>query len=307
MEERKTLTEKIKAEAFRLGFSACGAARVELLENESSMLDKWLSNKRHAGMKYMENWREMRLNPARLVKGAKSVVSLAYNYYSAKKQIAGAPIISKYAYGCDYHLVVRDKLRRLMNFIKQENGETEGRVFVDSAPILEKAWAQRAGTGWIGKNTCLIVEKQGSFHFLAELLLNIELDYDSPTNSKCGNCTRCIDNCPTGALLAPYVLDSMKCISYLTIEHRDALPAGTNLASRIFGCDICQDVCPYNIRFAYENDEAQFAPSNALLNKTANEWLNLSEEDFQSLFRFSAVKRTKYAGLQRNIQFTLTD
>ncbi|MDR2424957.1 MAG: tRNA epoxyqueuosine(34) reductase QueG [Prevotellaceae bacterium] len=302
MEEIKTLTDKIKAEAFRLGFSACGTARVEFLENEAAILDKWLKQNYHAGMKYMENRREMRLNPAKLVEGAKSVVSLAYNYYSAKKQTSGAPIISKYAYGRDYHFVVKEKVYQLLNFIKHENRETEGRAFVDSAPILEKAWAQRAGTGWIGKNTCLIVDKKGSFHFLAELVLNIELNYDSPITSKCGDCTRCIDNCPAGALVEPYVLNAMKCISYLTIEHRDALPdTGKNLASRIFGCDICQDVCPHNIRFAKENTEPQFNPPAELLNKTAIEWQNLSEENFQKLFRHSAVKRTKYSGLKRNI------
>jgi epoxyqueuosine reductase len=294
---------KIKTEAYRLGFSACGIAKVISLENESENLGKWLDANYNGEMNYMKNHFDMRLNPALLVENAKSVISLAYNYYSSKRQAAGAPVISKYAYGTDYHIVVKEKLNLLLDFIRQEHKDAEGRAFVDSAPILEKFWAQRSGIGWRGKNSTIIVTGKGSFHFLAELILNIELEYDDPETNKCGACVRCIESCPTGAIVEPYIVDARKCISYLTIELKDDIPDSLKekFAGRAFGCDICQDVCPWNIRFATENNEPSFEPSPDLLNKTKEDWNNLSEEDFKALFRKSAVKRTKYTGLKRNI------
>ncbi|MDR1338664.1 MAG: tRNA epoxyqueuosine(34) reductase QueG [Prevotellaceae bacterium] len=298
------LSEKIKTEAYRLGFAACGIARVMPLENESEQVEKWLDSRYHGEMKYMENHFAARLDPSRLVEGAKSLVSLAYNYYSSKTQVAGAPLISKYAYGTDYHTVLREKLNLLLDFVRQEREGVEGRGFVDSAPILEKSWAQRSGIGWQGKNSNVIITDRGSFHFLAELILNTELRYDSPAVNRCGSCVRCIESCPTGAIVEPYVVDARRCISYLSIELKGEIPDAFRgkFAGRMFGCDICQDVCPWNIRFANENTESMFSPSPDLLEKTKEEWENLSEEEFQSLFRKSAVKRTKYAGLKRNMK-----
>jgi epoxyqueuosine reductase len=297
------LSGKIKTEAYRLVFSACGIARVMPLENDSENLDKWLDSKYNGEMKYMENHFDMRLNPALLVEDAKSVISLAYNYYSSKRQVEGAPVISKYAYGTDYHIVIKEKLNLLLDFIRKEKEGADGRGFVDSAPLLEKSWAQQSGIGWRGKNSTIIITDKGSFHFLAELILNIELEYDNPATSKCGACVRCIESCPTGAIVEPYVIDSRKCISYLTIELKEEIPDSFKgkFAGRVFGCDICQDVCPWNIRFATENDEPLFAPSPDLLNKTKEDWNNLNEEEFRTLFRKSAVKRTKYSGLKRNV------
>jgi epoxyqueuosine reductase len=297
------LSGKIKTEAYRLGFSACGIARVMPLENESENLAKWLNSNYNGEMKYMENYFDMRLNPALLVEDAKSVISLAYNYYSSKKQVEDAPIISKYAYGMDYHIVIKEKLNLLLDFIRQEDNNIEGRCFVDSAPVLEKSWAQRSGIGWRGKNSSIIINNKGSFHFLAELILNIELEYDNPATNKCGACVRCIESCPTGAIVTPYVIDARKCISYLTIELKNEIPDSfsNKLAGRVYGCDICQDVCPWNIRFATENNESLLAPSPDLLNKTKENWENLSEKEFKSLFRKSAVKRAKYSKLRQNI------
>ncbi|MDR1129976.1 MAG: tRNA epoxyqueuosine(34) reductase QueG [Prevotellaceae bacterium] len=297
------LSEKIKTEAYRLGFAACGIARLTPLENESEHVEKWLESQYNGEMKYMENHFAARIDPSHLVEDAKSVISLAYNYYSRKTQVDGAPLISKYAYGTDYHIVIREKLNLLLDFIRQEQEGADGRGFVDSAPILEKSWAQRCGTGWKGKNSNIIITNRGSFHFLAELILNVELKYDDPAINRCGACVRCIESCPTGAIVEPYVVDARKCISYLTIELKGEIPDSFKgkFAGRMFGCDICQDVCPWNIRYAKENTEPLFSPSPDLLNKTREEWENLSEEEFQSLFRKSAVKRTKYSGLKRNI------
>jgi epoxyqueuosine reductase len=299
-----SLSEKIKSEAYRLGFSACGIAEIMPLNNESEYLAEWLDSKYNGEMKYMENHFDMRLNPALLIDGAKSVVSLAYNYYSSKRQVADVPIISKYAYGVDYHVVIKKKLKRLLDFVRHERNDADGRGFVDSAPVLEKFWAQRSGTGWRGKNSNIIITDKGSFHFLAELILNIELEYDNPETSKCGACVRCIESCPTGAIVEPYIVDARKCISYLTIELKGEIPDAFKgkFAGRAFGCDICQDVCPWNIRYAIDNDEPLFAPSTTLLNKSKNDWNNLNEDEFLSLFRKSAVKRTKYSGLKRNIK-----
>jgi len=298
----QTLSGKIKTEASRLGFSACGIAAVTSLENDAEYLDKWLKSNYHGEMKYMENHFAMRSRPDQLVEGAKSVISLAYNYYSTKKQVPDAPIISKYAYGKDYHTVIREKLNCLLDFIRREGAD--GRGFVDSAPVLEKSWAQRSGIGWRGKNSNIIISGKGSFHFLAELILDVELEYDKPETGKCGTCVRCIESCPTGAIIEPYVIDARRCISYLTIELKTEIPdlLKEKLSGRVFGCDICQDVCPWNIRFAKENNEPTFNPSPDLLNKTKDEWTNLTEEEFNALFGKSAVKRTKYSGLMRNIE-----
>ncbi|MDR1886547.1 MAG: tRNA epoxyqueuosine(34) reductase QueG [Prevotellaceae bacterium] len=297
------LSEKIKTEAYRLGFSACGIAEVVSPEHESENMKKWLESQYNGEMQYMKNHFALRLDPTLLVAGAKSVVSLAYNYYSSKTQVAGAPVISKYAYGTDYHIVIRKKLNLLLDFIRSERKGADGRGFVDSAPILEKSWAQRSGIGWRGKNSNIIINGKGSFHFLAELILNTELEYDSPATGKCGSCVRCLESCPTGAIVEPYVVDSRKCISYLTVELKGEIPDSFRgkLAGRIFGCDICQDVCPWNIRFATDNDEPMFDPSPDLIGKTKEEWEQLSEEEFRTLFRNSAVKRTKYSGLKRNL------
>jgi epoxyqueuosine reductase len=302
------LSDKIKTEAYRLGFSACGIAQIVPLENESENLAEWLNSKYNGEMQYMEKHFDMRINPALLVDGAKSVISLAYNYYSSRRQIAEAPVISKYAYGADYHIVIREKLNLLLDFIRREQKNAEGRGFVDSAPILEKSWAQRSGIGWRGKNSNIIITGKGSFHFLAELILNIELEYDNPETSKCGACMRCMESCPTKAIAEPYTVDARKCISYLTIELKNEIPDSFKgkLAGRIFGCDICQDVCPWNIRFAAENNEPMFAPSPDLLNKTEEDWNNLCEEEFRTLFHKSAVKRTTYSGLKRNITYMKT-
>jgi epoxyqueuosine reductase len=298
-----TLSEKIKTEAYHLGFSACGIAKVRPLENESERLDVWLKSHCNGEMKYMETYFDMRLDPSRLVEGAKSVISLAYNYYSSQIQPPDAPIISKYAYGMDYHIVVKEKLNCLLDFIRHEDRNIEGRAFVDSAPILEKYWAQQSGIGWRGKNSNIIITGKGSFHFLAELILNVELEYDLPATGKCGSCVRCIESCPTGAIVMPYVVDARRCISYLTIELKSDIPDLFKglLSGRVFGCDICQDICPWNIRFATDNSEPMFIPSFDLLNKTKAEWNTLTEAEFRMLFRRSAIKRTKYSGLKRNL------
>ena len=303
--EMKALTAGIKDEARRLGFSACGVARAERLDDEAAHLDRWLNEGRHGEMKYMERGIDLRVDPSTLVEGAKSVIVVACNYYSDKRQAPDAPIISKYAYGSDYHHVIKAKLHRLLSFIRLERSEVQGRAFVDSAPVLEKAWAQRSGIGRTGKNGNVIIDRQGSFHFLAELIVTVELEYDAPATSNCGACSRCIAACPTGAIVEPYVVDARKCLAYLTIEYKGELPEElrASFEGRMFGCDICQDVCPYNIRFARDNREPEFAPVPELMNKTKDEWNALAEEDFARLFAKSAVKRAGYRGLKRNIRF----
>jgi len=296
----------IKDEALRLGFMQCGIARAGFLEEEAPRLEKWLNNNYHGQMTYMENHFDKRLDPRLLVEGAKSVISLTLNYFPEERQSdPDAPKISKYAYGMDYHTVIKDKLFELLNFISEEIGEVSGRAFVDSAPVLDRAWAKRAGIGWIGKNSNLISKKSGSFFFLAELIVDLELEYDGAFETDhCGTCTKCIDACPTEAILNPFVIDAKKCISYLTIELREEIPDGFNdkMDNWMFGCDICQDVCPWN-RFSVPHSEPKLQPSENLLSMRKEDWLDITEDVFKVIFKNSAVKRTKFKGLTRNIDF----
>ena len=256
-------------------------------------------------MSYMANHFDKRLDPTKLVEGAKSVVSVLLNYFPKEVQAdTTAPKLSKYAFGNDYHFVIKEKLKALMHFIHDEIGKVGGRVFVDSAPVLDKAWAAKSGLGWIGKNSNLLTQQVGSFYFIAELILDIDLDYDTPTTDHCGSCTACLDACPTEAIVAPYVVDGSKCISYFTIELRDNLPNSMKgkFEDWMFGCDICQDVCPWN-RFSKPHQEPLFNPHPDLLTMTKNDWEELTEEVFHDIFQNSAVQRTKFKGLQRNINF----
>jgi epoxyqueuosine reductase len=299
-------TELIKRKAAELGFDFCGISKADFLDEEARKLDAWLKHGYHGKMSYMENHYDKRLDPRLLVEGAKSIVSLMLNYYPKETQTdPNAPKISKYAYGKDYHFVIKDKLKELFGFIQTEIGEVGGRVFVDSAPVLDKAWAKRSGLGWMGKNANIIHPKNGSFFFLAELIIDLELEPDGPIKDYCGTCTACIEACPTDAIVEPYVVDGSKCISYLTIELKDEIfPKEFNgkLDNWMFGCDVCQDVCPWN-RFATTHRTSDFNPHERLLKMSKSDWEDLTEEVFQELFRKSAVKRTKYAGLKRNIQF----
>jgi epoxyqueuosine reductase len=253
----------------------------------------------------MENHFDKRLDPTKLVEGSKSVISLLLNYYpSEKQQDKTAPKISKYAYGLDYHYVIKDKLKQLLEFIQQEIGEIHGRAFVDSAPVLDKAWAAKSGLGWMGKHTNLLMQQLGSFYFIAELIVDLELDYDLPTTDHCGSCTACIDACPTEAIVEPYVVDGSKCISYFTIELKENIPTEfkRQFDNWMFGCDVCQDVCPWN-RFSKPHKEPLFNPHPELLAMTKKDWEEITEETFKKVFKDSAVKRTKFSGLRRNIQF----
>lgn len=299
-------TQLIKQKALNLGFMYCGVSKADFLEEEARKLEMWLKRGHHGKMQYMENHFDKRVDPRLLVDGAKSVVSLLLNYYpETTQQDSEAPKISKYAYGEDYHYVIKDKLKALMAFIHEEIGEVGGRVFVDSAPVLDKAWAERSGLGWLGKNANLIHPKHGSFFFIAELIIDLELERDGPMKDYCGTCTRCIDACPTGAIVEPYVVDGSKCISYLTIELKDAILPGEfreSMDNWMFGCDVCQDVCPWN-RFSKPHKEAAFNPHDQLLHMSKADWHDLSEEVFRAVFKNSAVKRTKFDGLRRNIDF----
>jgi epoxyqueuosine reductase len=299
-------TESIKAEALRLGFAQCGIAAADFLEEEAPRLENWLKNGQHGTMAYMENHFDKRLDPRLLVEGARSVISLSLNYFPAEQQSdPDAPKISKYAYGKDYHLVIKEKLALLLEFIRQEIGEVSGRAFTDSAPVLDRAWAQRSGLGWVAKNSNIISKKSGSFFFLAELIIDLELEYDEPFRTDhCGSCTRCIDACPTDAILSPAIVDGSKCISYLTIELKDEIPDHFvgKMDNWIFGCDICQDVCPWN-RFAVPNAVPDFQPNERLLNMKKEDWFDITQDVFSTIFKNSAVKRTKFKGLTRNIEF----
>lgn len=294
----------IKEEAKRLGFLACGISRAEFLEEEAPRLENYLKNNYNGKMGYLENHFDKRLDPTLLVPGSKSVVSLIYNYYPEEKQREDTYKISKYAYGVDYHFVIKDKMKELMHFIYENIGEVGGRIFVDSAPVLDKAWAAKSGLGWVGKHTLLLRKQQGSFFFVSELIIDLELEYDHRVMDHCGSCTACIDACPTGAIIADRVVDGSKCISYFTIELKDDLPEAFRgkFEDWIFGCDICQDVCPWN-RFSKAHSEPLFNPHPELLSMSKKDWEEITEEVFQEVFRKSAVKRTKYSGLKRNIDF----
>jgi epoxyqueuosine reductase len=298
-------TTLIKRKAYELGFEEVGIARAEFLNDEAKKLELWLNQGKHGNMSYMANHFDLRTDPSKLVHGAKSVISLSYNYYTdAKQEDPAAPKISKYAYGRDYHKVIRKKLKTLVQFIQEEIGEMAGRGFVDSAPVMERVWAQKSGLGWIGKNSLMLTKGKGSYFFLAELILDLDLMYDGPAKDYCGSCTKCIDACPTDAIYAPYQVDGSKCISYLTIELKDKLPIEfkDKMDNWMYGCDICQEVCPINAR-ASQHQEADFDPKAALLAKDRSEWEEISEEIFEKLFEGSAVKRTKFEGLKRNIDF----
>jgi len=294
----------IKQEAKRLGFDFCGISKVEFLAEEAPRLEKWLKENKHGQMAYMQNYFDKRLDPRLLVDGAKSVISLLYNYYPEQKQNESAPKISKYAFGKDYHEVIKDKLNEFLFSLKQEIGNISGRAFVDSAPVMDKVWAAKSGLGWVGKNSNLINKENGSFFFIAELIIDVELEYDGPIKDYCGTCTKCIDACPTDAIVAPYIVDGSKCISYLTIELKEAIPNEfkDKMDGWAFGCDVCQDVCPWN-GFSITHKEEQFKNTNGLLNYTEAEWNDITEETFNKVFKNSAVKRTKYKGLKRNLMF----
>ncbi len=297
-------TAIVKDAARRLGFDYCGITSTAALEEEKTRFKKWLQHKHHGEMSYLENHFEKRLNPAILVEGARSVVSLMYNYYPARKlPDKNNYKISKYAYGADYHYVIRRKLKEYLSILNDKIGKIEGRGFVDSAPVMERQLAARSGLGWIGKNTLLINKKKGSFFFLAELIIDLELIYDGPTGDFCGTCTRCIDACPTDAL-SPYQMDAKKCISYLTIELKKDIPADFKgkMNGWIFGCDICQDVCPWN-RFSKPHKEPAFDAKDELVRLKKPDWETLTENAFNRIFQKSAVKRTRYSGLKRNISF----
>lgn len=313
------ISQYIKQKALELGFSACGIAKAEPAESETVYLDRWIAEGCHAGMRYMENHREIRLDPGGLVEGARSVISVALNYYPKVRRDASAPYIAYYAYGEDYHVVVKERLRELWRAIVQEaiarqpehssalqmGREPEARVFTDSAPILERYWAWKAGLGWIGKNTNLIIPGKGSFFFLGEIVTTLEVDtYDSPQKSRCGNCTRCLEACPTGALEYPKRLNASTCISYLTIENRGDIPAelASRLGNRLYGCDTCQAVCPWN-RFAEPTEVHAFSPSPSLLSLQKDDLKALSHADYNRIFAHSAVKRAKYEGLLRTIKY----
>ena len=299
-------TSLITQEANRLGFDFVGFAKAEKLETEAKRLEQWLNQGMHGKMGYMANHFEKRIDPTKLVPGAKTVVTLTYNHFTNQKQEdSTAPKISKYAYGKDYHFVLKNKLKTLLNFIHTEIGEVDGRCFVDSAPVLERDWAKRTGAGWIGKNTLLINPKKGSYFFLAELIIDLELVYDHPIKDYCGRCTRCIDACPTEAISPKgYVVDGSKCISYFTIELKEAIPTEykDKFDNWMFGCDVCQEVCPWN-RFATQHKEPEFTPHPDLLTMKKEDWEEITTDVFREIFRKSHVKRTKYSGLQRNINF----
>lgn len=297
-------TAIIKSEAKRLGFLTCGISKAGFLEQEAPRLEKWLNNNMQGQMNYMENHFDKRLDPTLLVEGAKSVISLLLNYYPSEFQKEDSYKISKYAYGHDYHFVIKEKLKELLHFIQTEIGEVSGRAFVDSAPVLDKAWAAKSGLGWMGKNTNLITQKVGSFYFIAELIVDVVLEYDAPTTDHCGSCTACIDACPTEAIVAPYVVDGSKCISYFTIELKENIP--TEMKGKfddwVFGCDVCQDVCPWN-RFSKPHNEPLFQANPELLSFTKKDWEEITEDVFKVVFKNSAVNRTKLEGLQRNLAF----
>jgi len=300
-----SISNKIKAFARSLGFHDCGFSKADFLAEDAKHLTKWLEQNHEGKMAYMRNHFDKRTDPRLLVENAKSVISVLLNYYPEKQFDKNSSYkISKYAYGKDYHFVIKDKLKQLLLFIEENTGKRTARIFVDSAPVLDKRWAQKSGLGWIGKNTCLINKEQGSFFFVGEIILDLDLDYDSPMEDYCGSCTKCLNACPTNALIAPYRLDARKCISYLTIENKNEIPLQfkNKMENWIFGCDICQDVCPWNNK-AIPTLVTEFKPSDDLLKMEKPDWEKLDEKNFNKIFKDSAVLRTKFAGLKRNIDF----
>ncbi len=304
MNHKSKYTQLIKSEAKRLGFLSCGISKAEFLEEEAPRLEKWLKENMHGEMQYMANHFDKRLDPTKLVEGSKSVISMLLNYYPQDKQREGTYKVSKYAYGQDYHHIIKSKLKLLQEFITENIGEVNGRAFVDSAPVLDKAWAAKSGLGWIGKHSNLLTQKIGSFYFIAELIVDLELDYDHPVTDHCGSCTACIDACPTQAIVGPKEVDGSKCISYFTIELKDEIPLSYKgkFDDWMFGCDVCQDVCPWN-RFSKPHKEPLFDPHPDILEMTKKDWEEITEDVFRKVFKKSAVKRTKFSGLQRNIAF----
>lgn len=304
MKDKNTIF--IKNKCLALGFDYCGIARAEKLDDDARRLEAWLSKGMHGNMQYMENYFDLRIDPTKLVPGAKSVITLLINYFPHERQKVETPKIAKYAYGQDYHEVIRAKLKQLLLMMKQEIGEINGRGFVDSAPVLERAWATKSGLGWIGKNGNLLNKQAGSFFFIATLVVDIELVYDDPfAKDYCGSCRRCIDSCPTDAILDNKVVDGSKCISYYTIELKDALlpeHLKSRFAEWMFGCDVCQDVCPWN-RFSKPHNEINFTPLPHILNFTSNDWEELTEESFKQIFKNSPLKRRKFEGIKRNLRF----
>lgn len=298
-------TTLIKDKAKELGFDQVGISKAEFLSEEAPRLEKWLKESKHGNMSYMENHFDKRLDPTLLVENAKSVISFSLNYFPEEHQNPDSYKVSKYAYGADYHHVIKKKLKTLLQYIQEEIGEVSGRGFVDSAPVLDKAWAKKSGLGWVGKNNNLINTKTGSFFFIAELIVDLDLDHDNATADHCGTCTKCIDACPTDAIHDAYQVDGSKCISYLTIELKDSLlPNSFNnqMEDWMFGCDICQDVCPWN-KFSKPTTETEFKGDPRILNYSKSDWEEITEDLFSEIFQKSAVKRTKFTGLQRNIEF----
>ncbi len=306
---RERLARALKAEAQRLGFDTCGIAKAERLNAEAERLEQWLLEGRHASMRWMENHFEKRVDPRRLVDGAQSVVSVLHTYYQPEQHPSDPMVgkISRYAWGDDYHEVLKDNLYALYHWLDEAVGGVSGRVFVDSAPVLDKAWAARSGLGWIGKSTMLLNRELGSFFFIGEMIVDVPLPADGPMADYCGSCTRCLDACPTGALDAPYQIDANRCISYLTIEHRgETLPDGmdSEIGNWIFGCDICQDVCPWT-KFSRTTNEDRFAPRPGVVDTDLREWAELDLDGFRERFRRNPVKRTKFEGFQRNVRVAL--
>ena len=299
-------TEFIKATAKSLGFDYCGIARAQQLDEDARRLESWLNKGFQGSMDYMNNYFDLRINPSKLVPGAKSVITLLLNYFPSQQQNSEAPQVSKYAYGKDYHEVIKEKLKTFLQLIKENIGEVHGRGFTDSAPVLERSWAQKSGLGWVGKNGNLITKNNGSFFFIATLITDLELETDNPfVKDYCGTCTKCIDSCPTDAILPDKVIDGSKCISYFTIELKDLLiPADMKgkFENKMFGCDICQDVCPWN-RFSTPTNEPAFIPLREILNFTKNDWEEITEESFKIIFKNSPLKRAKFQGIKRNLKF----
>jgi epoxyqueuosine reductase len=297
------IAQQIKEEAYRLGFEHVGFSKADFLEEEAPRLEQWLANNYHGKMAYMENWFDKRLDPRLLVDDAKTVISLLLNYYPSQVQNSEAPQISKYAYGRDYHFVIKEKLKELLHFIQENIGDVNGRAFVDSAPVLDRAWAKKSGLGWIGKNGNLINTKSGSFYFIAELIIDLSLPTDAPIRDYCGTCTRCIDACPTQAIISPKVVDGSKCISYFTIELKEQIPPSNNgkFDNWAFGCDTCQDVCPWN-RFSKPTNEKDFIPDDNRLSWTRSEWEEITEDVFKKVFKDSPISRAGYDKLKNNLK-----